>query len=46
MHFGVEELLEWLGIELVMGQFFVAWVGSGRVGSAIYALGLNLENFP
>jgi len=33
------------------GQKFLTWVGSifcgsGRVGSAIYGLGLNLENFP
>jgi len=29
-----------------LGQFFVAQVGSGRVGSAIYGLGLNLEISP
>jgi len=34
-----------------LGQKFLTWVGSifggwGRVRSAIYGLGLNLENFP
>jgi len=28
-----------------VGSIFL-WLGSGRVRSAIYSLGLNLENFP
>jgi len=29
-----------------LGRVSFLWLGSGRVGSAIYGLGLNLENFP
>jgi len=28
------------------GRVNFLWLGSGWVGSAIYGLGLNLENFP
>jgi len=28
------------------GQVNFLWLGLGRVGSAIYGLGLNFENFP
>jgi len=28
------------------GQVNFWWLGSGRVGSAIYGLGLNLKNLP
>jgi len=29
-----------------LGQFLMALVGLSRVGSAIYGLGFDLENFP
>jgi len=40
----------WTLIEVIIvmgpGRVNFLWLGSGRVGSAIYGLGLNLENFP